>query len=80
MKVTVLSMMEFKTYPAPGETLVLVRTTYKTETGFQGTIDTPLADFSKEKIIEEITKDIPEGTELIGQEIDIGPKIEETEE
>lgn len=76
MKITIVSMMEFVTFPAPGVQEVVVRTTYRTDTGFQGTIDTPKADFSREKVLEQIKKEIPEGTELIGQTIDISPPKE----
>lgn len=76
MKITIESMMEFTTFPAPGEQEVIVRTTYRTETGYQGTLDIPKADFSKEKLIEEIQKGVPKGTEMIGKTIEIGPKIE----
>jgi len=80
MKVTIESMMEFMTFPAPGQQEVVVRTTYQTETGFRGTIDIPKADFTEKKLLKEIEKGIPEGTDLIGKTIDIGSKHAEKEE
>jgi len=78
MKVDILSMTELETFPAPGKREIVVRTTYRTETGYTGTIDIPKTEFSKEKLMKEIAKEIPAGTELIGQTIEVeGEKEEE---
>jgi len=78
MKVDIVSMTEFVTFPAPGQREVVVRTTYRTETGYMGTIDIPKDEFSEEKVLEEIAKEIPAGTELIGTTVEIeGTKEEE---
>lgn len=78
MKVDIVSMTEFVTFPALGQREVMVRTTYRTETGYMGTIDIPKADFSEEKVLAVIAREIPAGTELIGTTVEIeGEKEEE---
>lgn len=80
MKVQILGMMEFTTFPAPGKQEVVIRTTYRTETGYQGTLDVPKTDFSAKEVLKRIEKELPDGTELIGQTIEVGPKLKKAEE
>jgi len=72
VEIEILGMMEYTTVTVTGQREAFVRVTYRTETGYTGSVDVPKVEFSEAKVKELIQKEIPAGTELIGKKIKVG--------
>jgi len=72
MEIEIMGMMEYTTVTVTGQKEAFVRVTYRTETGYTGSVDVPKIEFSEAKVKELIAKEIPAGTELIGKKIKVG--------
>jgi len=72
VEIEILGMMEYTTVTVTGQREAFVRVTYRTETGYTGSVDVSKIEFSEAKVKELIAKEIPAGTELIGKKIKVG--------